>query len=125
MTEPDTRSGRIIPQGLPEGYDLNKEPVAPFRCKSDSLGSLSGSAYVLVLEKGEHRAGRVRIRKPQNCEHGQGSICTGGEEGRWTCASSWQIDYSILWSRTEGGRKLLSQLGIQADKYHNPEHPAH
>lgn len=114
---------------MPEEYDIEKEPVTKYRLQrpvglDGRRVDLSGTSYVVVLMKGEHRGGRVIIAKPKNCDHGE-TICTGGvNDGGVSCADSWQFDYSILWSRTAGGRRLITELGIEHDKYQNPDHPA-
>jgi hypothetical protein len=114
----------MIHSDLPEGYDVSKEPVPPrVWYRPDGMGSLSGSTYLAVLLGDEKRAGRVLIKHPDKCDHGT-TICGGKHEDGKPCVESWQYDFSILWSRTAGGRKLLTELGITADKHQNPEHPA-
>lgn len=112
---------------LPEGYDLDKEPQSRYRLgRNDGHGPLSSRAYVIgVLPDGD--GGRIPIKHPSRCDHGT-TICRGGyvevdEDGK-SCAEVWQYDYSILWSRTQGGRRLIRELGIEADKNQNPAHPA-
>lgn len=112
---------------LPEGYDPSKLPTAGYRLRGSVKGTadaLSGYAYVPVVLKGEHTAGKILIKSFRRCDHVE-TICdsTHREHGL-TCAESWQIDHSILWHRTDGGRRLLARLGLSADKYHNPDHPA-
>lgn len=68
---------------------------------------LSGHAYLWVQLKDDNpltrpAPGRVRIRKPRNCDHGI-TICT-------ECADSWGIDYEIDFKSTIGGRKMKEAL---------------
>lgn len=109
---------------LPEGYDLDKEPGAAYRIRTDDgHGPLSGRAYVVARLNGEHEAGRIPVASSSRCQHGM-SICDGGYPDGQLCADSWQYDYSIIWSRTQAGRKLINKLGIEHDKYQNPDHAA-
>jgi len=111
---------------LPEGYDMANEPEARHRLRREpgDYKFMSGSSYVVMLLKGESVGSRVPIRRPQRCDHMQ-AICTGKIRGSDIyCADSWQYDHSILWSRSAGGRSLISQLGLDHDKHHNPSHPA-
>lgn len=112
---------------MPEGYDTAKEPIAPFRLRREvRAGSLSGNGYVVALLKGDRQGGKVSIASEAHCEHGI-TICDQkvAPDGGLTCSESWQLDYSILWSRTKGGRELLTKLGgPKADKHQNSEHPA-
>ena len=112
---------------LPEGYDPEKIPAARYRLRKSANGTaefLSGYSYVPVVLKGETEAGKVIIKSAKRCDHGT-NICASTEKrDGMTCTESWQIDYTILWHRTAGGRKLISALGVDADKHHNPSHPA-
>lgn len=113
---------------LPEGYDLNKEPRARYGLtRNDGYGPMSSRTYVLVMLDGEPTGGRVPIKDPTKCDHGT-TICTGGyvedgDDGK-SCVEVWQYDYSVLWSRNQGGRRMIRQLGVDADKHQNPDHPA-
>lgn len=113
---------------LPEGYDLSKEPQARYGLtRHDGYGPMSSRTYVLVMLDGEPTGGRVPIKDPIECNHGT-TICVGGyvedgDDGK-SCAEVWQYDYSILWSRNQGGRRMIRHLGLEADKYQNPDHPA-
>jgi len=64
---------------------------------------LSGSTYVSIRLRGEDHLGRsaigrLLIRDPLYCAHGV-TICV-------ECADSWEIDYSVYYDRTAGGRRL-------------------
>lgn len=112
------------PDGLPDDYDMDKEPVVRYRMAHGGQSSWSGNSYVAVLLNGEHRPGRVQVvADSRHCDHGT-TICRGTHEDGQPCAESWQYDYSILWSRTAAGRKMISDLGVQADKNQNADHPA-
>lgn len=109
---------------MPEGFDQNKIPGSRVRLTSPAT-NMSGRNYLVTLLKGDSGAGWIRIASPRTCKHGT-TICASPEklQGGYTCAESWQIDYSLLWHRTAGGREMLHKLGLMADKHHNPEHPA-
>lgn len=119
---------------LPPEYDLRKEPPARYRLdprpprgtRQETGQNLSGYNYVVVLMNGEHTGGRILIAKERNCDHSS-TICAQtvpNEEDGLTCSQAWQLDYSVLWSRTAGGRSLITALGAQADRHQNPNHPA-
>jgi hypothetical protein len=108
---------------LPDDYDISKEPEAAHRCQPDKFGKLSGACYVLMLLPGETKASRVKVATKANCQHGI-TICDGQHIDLHGCAESWQYDHSILWSRTDAGRRLISQMGLNACKNQNPNHPA-
>ena len=69
--------------------------------------ALSGSAYVPIVMRAPDTSedlsvGRVRILKPHNCNH-TSDICA-------KCASHWEYDYHFFYDRTEGGRRLKSEV---------------
>jgi len=107
---------------LPDDYKIHLEPIGSYHTQNGN-GGFSGNYYVVVLLKGEHLTGIVKIRSPRNCDH-TATICTGNHSDGRPCVESWQYDYSILWSRTGGGRKMIADLSVAADKYQNPAHPA-
>jgi hypothetical protein len=109
---------------LPEGYDLSLEPIARYRLRRETeYRPLSGFGYVVARLDDEAIAGRVLIAGKSNCDHGT-TICDGQTEtGSW-CVDEWQYDWNLLWSRTAGGRRLISAVGVDHDKYQNPNHPA-
>lgn len=109
---------------LTDDYNLDKEPVARYRMSYGDKASWSGHSYVVVLMNGESRPGRVKVVADSgHCDHVE-TICLGNVRDGQACVDSWQYDYSILWSRTAAGRKLISILGVHADRNQNPNHPA-
>ncbi|MFF0492906.1 hypothetical protein ACFYTQ_28090 [Nocardia sp. NPDC004068] len=73
---------------------------------------LGGSVYVSVCDKYAKTVGRVWLRSPDTCNHGV-TICH-------QCAESWEIDYDVLYSKTQAGRKLSQQ---RADTRPTPAPP--
>jgi hypothetical protein len=110
---------------MPEDYDKDLEPIARYRLhKQRAYRPMSGHGYVVGLMTGESVGGQIIIATASNCDHGS-TICNGKVPGTdKLCVEEWQYDYSILWSRTAGGRRLLTEVGTMADKYHNPNSPA-
>lgn len=115
----------LNPGGLPADYDRAKEPIARYRLhKAREYRPMSGHGYVVALLDGESVGGQVIIASASNCDHCT-TICDGRTpDTKSLCVVEWQYDYSILWSRTAGGRRLISSVGTQADKHQNPDHPA-
>ncbi|WP_280373203.1 hypothetical protein [Nocardia wallacei] len=75
----------------------------------DDLGAikpgvqLTGSSYVPMICKSTGQRGRALFMEPDRCNHGI-TICR-------ECAESWDLDHTVQYPNTEGGRTLFSQLG--------------
>jgi hypothetical protein len=88
----------------------------------DKLGNLSGANYVRAELEGEPVRLPIKL-DPSRCRHGYGTICHAAE-----CIDSWQIDYTIIFETTAGGRALLVRAnkdGTEHDKRKNKNHLAH
>lgn len=64
---------------------------------------LSSASYVPATMKAEHEgpAAKIRIRKPQNCDHTE-TVCVH-------CVRVWEYDWKFHFARTAGGRRLASE----------------
>lgn len=111
--------------GMPEDYDLTQEVPCRYRLRRDrEYRPMSGHGYVVAVMNHENVGGQVLIAAASNCDHCT-TICDGVvEPGGKLCIEEWQYDYSFAWSRTAGGRRLISSVGTKADKNQNPDHPA-
>lgn len=88
---------------------------------SDDYGFLSGLHYVRAQTEDEWV--RLKIREPEHCTHGIGTVCAMPE-----CIDGWQWDYTLFFEKTKGGRLLIeraNQDGTEHDKRKNPHHSAH
>lgn len=116
----------MIDKQLPPGYDRSLEPIARRKLRysaQSTSDALSGYSYVVGLLNGEHAGGAIRIAAPNRCDHST-TICEGKTETGSYCADEWQYDYSLLWSRTTGGRVLITRLGTERCRNQNKRHPA-